>query len=179
MRIISGFYKGRVIQAPQYFKLRPTTDKAKESLFNILYNEFDFEDIHVLDLFAGIGSISYECASRGCKRVVSVEKHPKHAQFIKSQKERLEIPSLQVICQDVRIYLQKCTESFDVIFADPPYELPWIDSLPDLIFQSSVVAYESTIIIEHSAQTSFSNHPNFSHTRKYGKVHFSWFEKKI
>ncbi|MFO7869665.1 MAG: RsmD family RNA methyltransferase [Bacteroidales bacterium] len=175
MRIVSGLYRGRILQAPQSFKLRPTTDKAKESLFNILNNEYDFDNIRILDLFAGIGSISFESASRGCEYVVSVEKNSKHARFIHIQKENLKIDTIHVVCQDVRLYLQMCDESYDVIFADPPYELPWIDDLPGLIFQSSVVSHESVVIIEHSSQTSFEKHPQFSHTRRYGKVHFSWF----
>lgn len=178
MRIISGSLKGRIISAPSHFKLRPTTDLAKESLFNILANSYDFDEIRVLDLFAGIGSISFECASRGCEHVVSVEKNFSHASFIKQQSEKLELSQIQVKTFDVRDYLKTVREPFDIIFADPPYDLPWLETIPDLLYASSCVHTESIVIIEHPGNISFAKHPRYSHVRKYGKVHFSWFSEK-
>lgn len=175
MRIISGSLKGRIISAPAHFKIRPTTDLAKESLFNILANSFDFDEIRVLDLFAGIGSISFECASRGCEHIISVEKNFTHASFIKQQAEKLELSQIQVKTFDIRDYLKTTRETFDIVFADPPYDLQWLQNIPDLIYASSCLHKESTVIIEHPGSVNFSEHPHFSHIRKYGKVHFSWF----
>ncbi len=179
MRIISGSLKGRIIQAPSHFTLRPTTDIAKEGLFNMLANIYDFDDVKVLDLFAGIGSFSFECASRGCQRIASVEKNRSHAAFIKQQSEKLQTPQIHVVTSDVRDYIKSCKQHFDVIFADPPYDLPWLDTIPTLLYESSCVHSESLIIIEHSKNISFCEHPHFVQMRKYGKVHFSWFSKNI
>mgnify|MGYP001097321530 FL=1 len=179
MRIISGCLKGRIIQAPSHFKLRPTTDLAKEGLFNILANQYDFDDVKVLDLFAGIGSFSFECASRGCQHITSVEKNRAHALFIKQQSEKLQTPQIQVVISDMRNYIKTCKQHFDIIFADPPYDLPWLETIPTLLYESSCVNSESLIIIEHSKNISFCEHPHFIQMRKYGKVHFSLFLKHI
>ena len=178
MRIISGIYKGRHIVAPSSFTLRPTTDMAKESLFNILNNEVDIEESSVLDLFAGIGSITYEFASRGSKDLVCVERVPKHLEFIKRTSKELQIEGLHCVLHDVRDFLKIAHRSFDIIFADPPYDLPWIDQIPDYIFASQVIHSDTIVIIEHPAEVSYTDNENYSHTRNYGKVHFSWFYPK-
>ncbi len=175
MRIVSGSLKGRRIQAPANLPVRPTTDFAKESLFNILNNRVDFEDIHVLDLFAGIGSISYEFASRGATSVLSVDNHAKCADFIKQTANRLLIENLHVVQADVFAYIAKTHQTFDVIFADPPYDLPTLDLLPSLIFNHNLLNPEGYFILEHSEKYDFSTFPQFFELRKYGKVHFSFF----
>lgn len=177
MRIISGTLKGRNIVAPKNFKLRPTTDLAKESLFNILNNSIDFEESSLLDLFAGIGSISLECASRGMTDIVCVERNAQHAQFIKKTAQDFKLEGFTVLCNDVRDFLKIAYRSFDIIFADPPYDLPWIAQLPEYIFNSQAVHNETIVIIEHPAEVSYAEHPYYSHTKNYGKVHFSWFER--
>lgn len=177
MRIISGTLKGRVVLAPKEFELRPTTDMAKEGLFNVLNNEFDFSEISVLDLFAGIGSISLECASRGSCDVVSVEMNAKHANFIKTTSKKLNISGHKVLVSEVRDFLKIANRPFNLVFADPPYNLPWLADLPNLIFASKAVDDDSLVIVEHPGEIDFSNHENFRKLKKYGKVHFSFFSK--
>ncbi|HRS18065.1 MAG TPA: RsmD family RNA methyltransferase [Bacteroidales bacterium] len=178
MRIISGTFKGKQIIAPSFFTLRPTTDFAKESLCNILSNMYDFDDCSLLDLFAGIGSISLEFASRGCTDIVCVEREPKHAGFIKKTVSELKIQGMHVVTNDVRDFLKIAYRSFSVIFADPPYDLPWIQSIPDYIFSSKAVDDQTFVIIEHPASVSYVNHEFYIKTKQYGKVHFSMFSKE-
>ncbi len=179
MRIISGIFKGRIVLAPKEFELRPTTDMAKEGLFNVLNNEFDFSEIAVLDLFAGIGSISFECISRGCSDVVSVEMNAKHANFIKQTSKKLSISGHKILISEVRDFLKIANRPFDLIFADPPYNLPWLADLPNLIFSSKAVNEDSLIIVEHPGEYNFSSYDNFVKLKKYGKVHFSFFRKNV
>ena len=174
MRIVSGSLKGRRIQAPTNLPVRPTTDFAKESLFNVLNNHVDFDDLNVLDLFAGIGGISYEFASRGAS-VLSVEINPKCADFIKQTAEHLHIKNLTVMRTDVFAYIAKTRQTFDLIFADPPYELPTIDLLPSLIFEYKLLNPNGLFVLEHSEKHNYSGVPQFLELRKYGKVHFSFF----
>jgi len=174
MRIIRGTLKGRRIQAPSSLPVRPTTDFAKESLFNVLNNRLDFEDLNVLDLFAGIGGISFEFASREAS-VLSVENNPKCADFIKQTAEKLQVENLRVMQTDAFAYLAKTRQTFDLIFADPPYDLPTIDLLPNLIFEYKLLNPDGLFILEHSERHDYSAHPQFSELRKYGKVHFSFF----
>ncbi len=178
MRIISGEFRGRTIQAPKNFELRPTTDMAKEGLFNILNNEFDFSEISVLDLFSGIGSISFECASRGCTDVVSVEMNAKHAAFIKQTSHLLHIQGHKVLTSETRDFLKIANRPFDLIFADPPYNLPWLSDVPNLIFASKAVSADTLVVVEHPGEVDFSQHPNFARLCRYGKVHFSFFRTK-
>lgn len=178
MRIISGEYRGRVVNAPKNFELRPTTDRAKEGLFNILNNEFAFTDISVLDLFAGIGSISLECASRGCTDVVSVEMNARHAAFIKQTIRDFKMKGVRVLTSEVRDFLKIANRPFDIIFADPPYNLPWLGELPERIFESGAVRTDTLVIIEHPDEYDFSANPHFSRLCKYGKVHFSFFRSE-
>lgn len=175
MRIISGDLRGRIINAPKEFELRPTTDMAKEGLFNILNNEFDFSEISVLDLFSGIGSISYECASRGCTDIVSIEMNAKHANFIKQTTKKLNINGMKVLISEVRDFLKIANRSFDIVFADPPYNLPWIAEVPNFIYASKAVKKETLVIVEHPAEVDFSKHEHFCRLCTYGKVHFSFF----
>lgn len=176
MRIISGTYGGRRFDAPKNLQARPTTDIAKESLFNILQNRIDFEDITALDLFAGTGSISFEFLSRGASRVVSVEMGRVQQQFIQKVAGELKITTgLQLIRGDVFKYLKGATQQFDLIFADPPYALKELPTLPDLVLEGNLLKPEGTFILEHGKENDFSSHPRFVELRKYGAVHFSFF----
>ncbi len=178
MRIIGGDHKGRRIHAPAGLPVRPTTDMAKEALFNILHNYYDFEGIKVLDLFAGIGSISYEFASRDAAEVHSVEMDPRCVNFITETARKLDLKNLFVIRANVFTYLKRSGKKFDIIFADPPYDLEGIETIPDLVFENDLLDKEGWLIVEHSAGIDFSEHPNFDQNRKYGKVNFSMFSNK-
>lgn len=176
MRIISGKYKGHRLSPPTNITARPTTDFAKESLFNVLNNRIDFEEITVLDLFAGTGGISYEFASRGCPSVTTVEMSNNHARFIRKVSAELKLDAIHLVQGDVFKYLSSCHAGFDLIFADPPYELPTLDKLPDLIFEYGLLKPEGTFVLEHPSRKSFSEHPHFVEHRHYGNVNFSFFE---
>lgn len=179
MRIISGSLKGRRFSPPKSFSARPTTDIARESLFNVLTNRVDFTELKVLDLFGGTGSISYELASRGCSDVTTVELNYKHFSFIKSMvKEFAFERQIKVIKGDVFKYLQKSKEQYDMVFADPPFDLRDFESIPDQFFAQDLLLEDGFFVLEHSDKKSFESHPNFTELRKYGKVHFSFFEKK-
>ena len=178
MRIISGSLKGRRIQAPTNLPVRPTTDFAKESLFNVLNNRVDFDELVVLDLFAGIGSISYEFASREAQSVLAVDNNSKCADFIKQTAEQLRIENLHVMRTDVFAYIAKTRQTFDLIFADPPYDLSTMDLLPKLIFEYNLLNPDGIFILEHSESHDYSTVPQFLELRKYGKVHFSFFVKR-
>ncbi len=178
MRIISGIYKKKIILPPKNFKLRPTTDIAKEALFNIIYNNFDIEKISVLDLFSGTGSISYEFASRGCNNIISIEKNFKHVSFIKNTAEQLNFTQIKAIKADVFTYLNSCKYSFDIIFADPPYDLKELKKIPEYVFSNNLLNNNSWLIIEHSKQTNFSEYLYFKEVRNYSKVHFSIFKNR-
>ena len=176
MRIVSGQLKGRQINPPSFFSARPTTDYAKESLFNILNNRIDFEEIKVLDLFSGTGSISYEFASRGSKLIYSVESNRRYCQFIEKTCEGFGLSMIKVINTDVFRFLDKNKLPFDVVFADPPFDLEQIDQIPDLFFKGAGLTEDGWFILEHSAKSDFSKHPHFVEIRTYGKVNFSFFQ---
>lgn len=178
MRIISGKYKGRRISAPSNITARPTTDFAKEGLFNLLNNRIDLEGIDVLDLFAGTGSISIEFVSRDCKSVISIEQNDRHCNFIRKICTELKITNLSLLKTDVFKFIASCHTQFDMIFADPPYELDKIAEIPDLIFNQKLLKADGLFVLEHSAKTDFTNHPNFVDHRNYGNVNFSFFEVK-
>jgi len=165
-----------MIHPPKNFKARPTTDFAKENLFNILNNNFDFSDIKVLDLFSGTGSISYEFASRDCISVISVESNFKHQLFIKKTIEEFGMQQVRSIKSDVFRYVKTCREKFDIVFADPPYDLKEIAGIPDFIFEHEILNDSGWLIVEHGDKTNFSKHPAFIELRKYGGVNFSIFE---
>ena len=176
MRIIGGKYKAKRISVPHNITARPTTDFAKEGLFNLLNNRIDFEDIDVLDLFSGTGSIGLEFISRGARSVVSVEQSDRHCVFIRKVCNDLKIDNLMLIKGDVFRYIASARVKFDVIFADPPYELTKINEIPDLIFKQELLKPDGLFVLEHSAKSNFEKHPNFSSHRHYGNVNYSFFE---
>ena len=175
MRIISGTHKGRRIIAPKNLPVRPTTDLAKEGLFNVLSHLWDFEGIEVLDLFAGTGSISYEFASRGAGSITSVDINYACVKFIAETSRKLDFRQIKTLKADVFRYLEKVNRTFDIIFADPPYDLKELKSLPEIIFGNGLLRQEGNLIIEHPAQVDFSMYPGFEKIRKYSRVNFSFF----
>lgn len=177
MRIISGKYKGRRLSVPSSFKARPTTDFAKENLFNILNNMIDWEDSESLDLFGGTGSISFELVSRGCPSVVCVEKFPSSYSFIEKTKKLLEADELHLYKMDVFKFLETCKSRFDFIFADPPYDLPFLEEVPRLVIEKDLLKPGGFFVMEHSKANDFSSLPLYSDKRVYGSVNFSIFEK--
>lgn len=160
---------------PVGLPVRPTTDMAKESLFNILDNNFYFENIAVLDLFSGTGSISFEFASRGAIEVIAVEINPKCADYIKQTAKELSFDNLMVIKGNVFSYLNSARRQFDVIFADPPYDLEGVATIPDLIIKGGFLAPDGLFVMEHGERVSFKDHPHFTEQRRYGKVNFTLF----
>ena len=210
MRIITGIYKGRRFDIPRSFKARPTTDFAKENIFNVLNSYIDLEGARALDLFAGTGSISLELLSRGCSQVVSVEADRDHARFIGECVRKLGVTNHQLIRGDVFRYLKSAQKSstltrgsaalpaaqqpytaegpytpqsghargsaaFSFIFADPPYALPNLPDIPDLVLQSGILAPGGVFVFEHGKQNDFSSHPCFREHRAYGSVNFTIF----
>lgn len=178
MRVITGKYKGRHFDVPRTFKARPTTDFAKENLFNVLMGYIDFEGASALDLFAGTGSITLELLSRGCSRVVSVEKDPLHYRFITSFLEKLGDEAAVPVKGDVFKFLASIHEQFDFIFADPPYTLPNIADLPDLVLERDLLSPEGVFVLEHGKANNFKDHPCLIDHRSYGSVNFSFFQVK-
>ncbi|MFV0390757.1 MAG: 16S rRNA (guanine(966)-N(2))-methyltransferase RsmD [Paludibacteraceae bacterium] len=176
MRIISGKYKARRIDVPHNITARPTTDFAKEGLFNVLNNQIDFEGIDVLDLFAGTGSIGFEFISRGARSVMSVDQNERHASFIRKTSRLLHVDNLTLIKGDAFRFIESSKVKFDLIFADPPYELERLHEIPDLIFIHELLKPEGLFILEHSAKNNFENHSHFTAHRNYGNVNFSFFE---
>lgn len=180
MRIISGEHKGRKIIAPKKLPVRPTTDMAKESLFNILNNQFYFDEISVLDLFAGTGNVSYEFASRGTQHIISVDKDFGCVKFINETSETLNM-SIQVIKSDVFKFLESTNGKFSVIFADPPYDFntDLFSKIPELVFSNNLLEDDGILIVEHSKHTDLSAVKNYSHSKSYGGNMFSFFEHFI
>ena len=179
MRIISGSHKGRVLRPPEGLLVRPTTDMAKESLFNILNNYVDFGSIKVLDLFAGTGNISIEFAARNASMVLSVELNSRCTDYISKMATELKFTNLSAIRANVFTFLARPAGNYDVIFADPPYNLPDRDKIPVLIFENNWLAEEGWFIMEHDKYISFKTHPFFAEERQYGKIHFSFFRKVL
>ncbi|HEX4372433.1 MAG TPA: RsmD family RNA methyltransferase [Puia sp.] len=176
MRIISGTLGGRRIQPPAKMpNTRPTTDIAKEGLFNILQNNIDFENIKTLDLFGGTGSISYELASRGANDLTVIEKDISMYEFIKKTSEQLKIENFKVIKMDVFKFLEQCNETFDLIFAGPPYALQNIDELPVLIAKKNLLNENGWFVLEHTPRNDYNNYPMFAKQRNYGTTVFSIF----
>ncbi len=177
MRIITGKYKGRHFDIPRSFKARPTTDFAKENIFNVLNAYIDFEDTTALDLFSGTGSISLELLSRGCKLVISVEADRDHHRFILDCSQKLSIPNSQfsIIRGDVFRFLKSCKQQFDFIFADPPYALKELPTIPGLIFEKGLLKPDGILVFEHGKDHDFSGDPHFVEHRSYGSVNFSIF----
>ena len=177
MRIISGSCGGRMINPPKNLRARPTTDFAKENLFNVLNNMVDFEELDVLDLFSGTGSISYEFASRGARSVTSVEINAVHHNFIRSTAKSFGMDNLYPVKANVFLYLKSCSKQYDLIFSDAPYDLEGSEEVIDLVFERDLLKEEGIFIFEHSKGKDFSSHPKFVRQRSYGSVQFSFFEK--
>ena len=189
MRIITGKYKGRHFDIPRSFKARPTTDFAKENIFNVLTGYIDFEGATALDLFSGTGSISLELASRGCARVISVEADRDHHRFILQclqklgEQSRGQAPEAEpsepvpvtAIRGDVFRFVKSCKQQFDFIFADPPYALKELKTIPSLIFEKNLLKEDGVFVFEHGKTDTFTDHPNFVEHRSYGSVNFSIF----
>ena len=178
MRIISGKYKSKRIFAPKNLPVRPTTDMAKEALFNILNNQYYFDEISVLDLFAGIGSISFEFASRGTTNITCVDKNVRCVKFLEGINDDLEL-HLTILKSDVYRFLQRETvQKYDIIFADPPYDFDTdkFQNIIDLVFEKKLLQTDGLLIIEHSSQTDLSNNITYKSSKKYGGNMFSFFE---
>ena len=178
MRIISGTHKGRRINPPQNLPVRPTTDFAKEGLFNILNNHIDFEGLKALDLFCGTGNITYEFASRGCADITSIDDNYPCCEFVKKTISSFKMTEVKVIKSDVFSFLKKTTNTYQLIFAGPPYEMEpeKFELIPELVFSKNLLQKEGILIIEHGARTDFSKHSCFFEHRKYGNVNFSFFK---
>lgn len=182
MRVVSGELRGRRFSPPESFSARPTTDFAKENLFNVLANIIDFEEIKVLDIFSGTGSITYEMVSRGCTDVTSVELNYNHQKFIAKTISEFGIKKqAHSIKADAFKFVQNTTETYDLIFADPPFDLERASELPDIIISRHLLREGGIFILEHSGAGKYNAHPNFVQTRSYGKVNFTFFkdDKKL
>ena len=179
MRIISGKHKGRKFYPPDNLPTRPTTDFAKEALFNIIDNNFYYDEVKFLDLFMGTGSISYEFYSRGCEDITAVDKFPGCVKFAKSMIEKLGITGMKVYNDDALKFMSGLKDKYDIIFAGPPYAFEKIDELPDLILNQGILADEGWFILEHSPKHHFDNHPHLSQKRNYGTTIFSIFMNEI
>jgi 16S rRNA (guanine(966)-N(2))-methyltransferase RsmD len=175
MRIITGKYKGRRFDVPRSFKARPTTDFAKENLFNVLGGYLDFDGTDALDLFCGTGSITLELLSRGCRSVTAVEMDRDHCAFIRSCLSKLGDDNAYLLRTDVFRYLRQCRQQFDFIFADPPYQLPNLSTLPEQVLTRSILKPGGLFVLEHGQQYDFKDHPLFEDHRCYGSVNFSIF----
>ena len=177
MRIIGGRFKGRRFNPPaDKWPTRPTTDFAKEALFNILVNRFDCQEVKVLDLFGGTGSHSYEWISRGCRDVTYVDKFGGCVRFVERMRAELEIEEeLRIVRGDVFVFIAQTVETYDYIFAGPPYPLKRIPEIPDLIFTNRLLRAGGLFVLEHNANHDFSGHPNFEQLRTYGGTYFTFF----
>lgn len=177
MRIVSGKFRGRVINPPKNLRARPTTDFAKENLFNVLGNLVDFEQCDVLDLFAGTGSISYEFASRGARSVTAVEINAVHHSFIRRMAAQLGLEHFYPVKANVFLYLKSCTKQFDLVFSDAPYDLEGSEAVVDLVLQGDLLRPGGIFVFEHSKKMDFSTRAEFWQLRSYGSVQFSLFKK--
>jgi 16S rRNA (guanine(966)-N(2))-methyltransferase RsmD len=176
MRIITGKYKGRHFEIPRTFKARPTTDFAKENIFNVLNGYMDFEGATALDLFSGTGSIALEMVSRGCRQVVSVELDRDHHRFITDCLKKLDTKACIPLRGDVFRFLKSCRQQFDFIFADPPYALEELPAIPGLVLDKNILSEGGVFVFEHGKNHDFSSHPRFKEHRAYGSVNFSIFQ---
>ena len=179
MRIIAGSLRGRRLEPPQNLPVRPTTDMARESLFNILNNYVDYEECAVMDLFAGTGAVSLEFVSRGTREVTAIDINAQCTDFIKSCATRLGIRNLHVVRADVFDLLKRANRRFDIVFADPPYAHEGLATLPDLVFERGVLTDDGIFVLEHPREYSFEEHPHFWQHLVYGKVNFTFFANKL
>ncbi len=175
MRIIGGTLKGIRLNPPKNLPVRPTTDMAKEALFNILQNQVDFDELKVLDLFSGTGSISIEFASREAIEVTSVDQNFGCVNYLKSMSEEHGLPQIKIVKADVFKFLNQETEKFDLIFADPPFDLQRIPEIAAIVFEKKLLNKNGILVIEHQSRQDLHNHPNFKEKRKYGYSAFSFF----
>lgn len=175
MRIIGGSLKGRSFKAPGNLPTRPTTDHAKEGLFNVLHHRVELQDLDVLDLFSGIGSISLEFASRGARSVTSVDDHPPCVAFLKNQSAQFGMENIYTMKIKAQRFLQRCSQQFDIVFADPPYSLKVHEEIHNLIFEKKILKENGLFILEHDKTLDTSGWSNFIEQRNYGKVLFSIF----
>lgn len=179
MRIIAGSLRGRRLNPPTSLPVRPTTDMARESLFNILNNYVDYEDCAVMDLFAGTGAVSLEFISRGAKEVTSIDINNQCTDFIKESAKQFGVSNIHVVRSDVFDLIKRAYKKFDIIFADPPYALENLSKLPDLIFDNNLLNEDGIFILEHPREYQFEDHPHFWQHRNYGKVNFTFFAQKL
>lgn len=175
MRIIGGTYGGRIITPPRNLRARPTTDFAKENLFNVLENMVELEGAEVLDLFSGTGSISYEFISRGAASVTSVEINAVHHNFIRRTADSFGMGNLYAVKANAFLYLKSTSKRFDIIFSDAPYDLPGAEEIINLVFGRGLLRKGGVLVFEHSKDKSFDSHPAFMQRRSYGSVQFSIF----
>ena len=176
MRIIGGIHRGRTIRPPKNLPVRPTTDKAKEGLFNILNNRVDFDELDVLDLFCGTGNISFEFLSRDVKSITCVDQNFRCIGFVKSTMQELGRTTAKTFRADALKFVESTNQKWDLIFADPPYDFPKYPELVSSILKRELLNKNGILIIEHPAEVSFETYPELQETRKYGKVHFSFFQ---
>ncbi len=179
MRIIAGSLRGRRLNPPTTLPVRPTTDMARESLFNILNNYVDYEECTVMDLFAGTGAVSLEFVSRGAKEVTSIDINAQCTEFIKSSAQQFGVKNIHVVRSDVFDLIKRAYKKFDIIFADPPYALENLAQLPDLIFEHQLLTEDGIFILEHPREYQFEDHPHFWQHRNYGKVNFTFFAQQL
>lgn len=175
MRVISGKYKGKRVSPPKKFPSRPTTDMAKEGLFNILDNQYYWEDLKILDLFAGTGNISIEFLSRGVGNVLSVDSHPLVIRHLNKLQDEFEEESWYVLRKDAFKFIEENNQRFDIIFADPPFKDDKSTQLPDLILDNNLLTEDGIFVLEHGQENSFESHPRLTDSRNYGGVFFSFF----
>ena len=175
MRIISGKNRGRHIVAPDNLPVRPTTDLGKESLFNILNNYFFLDQVKVLDLFSGTGNLTYEFASRGAASIIAVDADQRCTNFIRKTITTLKYDNVAVVRQDAFAYTAACRQKFDIIFADPPYQLEGIEKIVENVFKNDLLNPDGWLVLEHSKEHDFSEHPHYFEQRRYGKLNFTFF----
>lgn len=179
MRIIGGKIGGLRLNPPSNLPVRPTTDIAKEALFNILQNRLEFDGLNCLDLFAGTGNISFELASRGVEHVDSVDLHFKCVQYIMDTAKKMKLEQIKAKKADVFKFITSCKSTYDLIFADPPYDIPKLPQLPKLIFENNLLNDNGLLIVEHPSTRQMEEHPNFIETRKYGYSSFSFYTNSL
>jgi 16S rRNA (guanine(966)-N(2))-methyltransferase RsmD len=179
LRIVGGTYSGRKLAVSKGFNSRPTTEFAREGLFNILANHFEFSAMRVLDLFTGTGSISFEFASRGCREIDLVDLNRRSVHFISQTVRDLSIQGLHPVCMDVFRFIRICRKKYDLIFADPPYNLKDLQELPGIIMQHNLLLPEGWLVLEHPRSYGFGSLPYCFDERRYGNVRFSFFRIPI